>query len=113
MLGRALRIHSCGGEREVGFGCPAVTTKPDPRGSGAEMTQQNSGLGWGLGMQDAHREGVCHWQGSFLQLRMFLGNCGMNASVQKWVSGWHHWYPSTRMNFILMVILSRHSFYFL
>ena len=42
--------------------------------------------GWSQGV------GGC-WQGSFLSLRMLLGNWGMKASVQKQMSGWHMRHP--------------------
>lgn len=72
------------------LGCVVLTTKPDPRVS----WQSCSELGWealaflpqqgpAFGKQVALREGVCYWQGSFLQLRMLLGTWEMNASVQK------------------------------
>lgn len=90
------------------LGYAAITIKYDPRAYGAGMALQSCPeLGWwalaflplhrlAVGMQAALRKGLCYWHGSFLQPRMFLGNWGMNASVQKRVSGWHnpasiHW----------------------
>ena len=96
------RIHFCGGGvggrvRQRGrLGYVVLRTKPDPRVSWQSCPE----LGWEAlaflplhrpvtGKQAALREGVCYWQGSFLQL-MLLGNWGMSASVQKRVSGWHN-----------------------
>jgi len=47
--------------------------------------------GWSQGV------GSC-WQGSFLLLRVLLGNWGMRASVPKQMSGWHIRHP---LEFIL------------
>lgn len=81
------------------LGCAAITIKYDPRASGAGMALQSCReLGrWALaflplhrlavGMQAALRKALCYWHGSFLQLKMVVGNWGLNTSVQKRVSG--------------------------